>query len=60
MAVRFVLDSDVLIDLFAGREPAGTFIPNLLEMDHEIGNSFEGIGRCGIIQPISDAEGARW
>ncbi len=33
MAVRFVLDSDVLIDLFAGREPAGTLIPNLLEMD---------------------------
>jgi len=33
MAVRFVLDSDVLIDLFAGREPAGTLIPKLLEMD---------------------------
>ena len=33
MAVRFALDSDVLIDLFAGREPAGTVIPNLLEMD---------------------------
>lgn len=33
MAVRLVLDSDVLIDLLAGREPAGTLIPNLLEMD---------------------------
>lgn len=33
MAVRFILDSDVLIDLFTGREPAGTVIPNLLEMD---------------------------
>ena len=33
MTVRFVLDSDVLIDLFVGREPAGTVIPNLLEMD---------------------------
>ena len=32
MALRFVLDSDVLVDLFAGREPAGTVIPNLLEM----------------------------
>jgi len=33
VAVRFVLDSDVLIDLFEGREPAGTVIPSLLEMD---------------------------
>ncbi len=33
MAISFVLDSDVLIDLFAGREPAGTVVPNLLEMD---------------------------
>lgn len=33
MAVRFVLDRDVLIDLFAGREPAGTVVPNLLEME---------------------------
>ena len=33
MAVRFVLDSDVLIDLLAGREPAGTLIPDLLELD---------------------------
>ncbi|MBI2883463.1 MAG: type II toxin-antitoxin system VapC family toxin [Candidatus Methylomirabilis oxyfera] len=33
MAVRFVLDSDVLIDLFSGQEPAGSVIPNLLEMD---------------------------
>ena len=33
MAVKFVLDSDVLIDLIAGQEPAGTVIPNLLEMD---------------------------
>lgn len=33
MAISFVLDSDVLIDLFAGREPAGTVTPSLLEMD---------------------------
>lgn len=33
MAISFVLDSDVLIDLFAGREPAGTVVPSLLEMD---------------------------
>jgi len=33
MAVRLVLDSDVLIDLIAGREPAGTAIPILLEMN---------------------------
>ena len=33
MAVRFVLDSDVLIDLLAGREPAGTVVPNLLQMN---------------------------
>lgn len=33
MAVKFVLDSDVLIDLFAGREPAGSVIPNLLELE---------------------------
>lgn len=33
MAVKFVLDSDVLIDLFAGYEPTGSVIPNLLEMD---------------------------
>jgi predicted nucleic acid-binding protein len=33
VAVKFVLDSDVLIDLFAGHEPAGSVIPNLLEMD---------------------------
>lgn len=33
MAVKFVLDSDVLIDLFAGYEPAGSVIPHLLEMD---------------------------
>lgn len=32
MAISFVLDSDVLIDLFAGREPAGTVVPNLLGM----------------------------
>lgn len=31
--MSFVLDSDVLIDLFAGREPAGTVVPSLLEMD---------------------------
>ncbi len=33
MAVRFVLDTDVLIDLMAGREPAGTVIPALLELE---------------------------
>ncbi len=33
MAVRFVLDTDVLIDLIAGREPAGTVVPALLELD---------------------------
>ena len=33
MAVRFVLDSDVLIDLLAGREPAGTVVPNLLQLN---------------------------
>lgn len=33
MAVRFVLDTDVLIDLIAGREPAGTVIPALLELE---------------------------
>ena len=33
MAISFILDSDVLIDLFAGREPAGMVVPSLLEMD---------------------------
>lgn len=33
MAVSFVLDTDVLIDLLAGREPAGTVIPALLELE---------------------------
>lgn len=33
MAIRFVLDSDVMIDLFAGQEPAGSVIPNLLELE---------------------------
>lgn len=33
MAVRFVLDTDVLIDLITGREPAGTVIPALLELE---------------------------
>ena len=33
MAVRFVLDTDVLIDLIVGREPAGRVIPALLELE---------------------------
>ena len=33
MAISLVLDSDVVIDLMAGREPAGTVVPNLLEMN---------------------------
>ena len=33
MAVRFVPDRDVLIDLFAGGEPGGTVIRTLLEME---------------------------
>ncbi len=33
MAVRLVLDSDVLIDLLAGWAPAATIIPTLLEME---------------------------
>jgi len=33
MAVRFVLDTGVLIDLIAGREPAASVVPALLDLE---------------------------
>lgn len=53
MAVRFVLDSDVLIDLFAGQKPAGTVIPNLLEM------GLAGITAVTVYELYSGASRAR-
>ncbi|MBI2903120.1 MAG: type II toxin-antitoxin system VapC family toxin [Candidatus Methylomirabilis oxyfera] len=53
MAIRFILDSDVLIDLLADREPAATIIPTLLELEVAATTAvtvyelYSGAGRAG-------------